>query len=1028
MTRQNSTTSFEKQSFLSGGGEMGELMRSKDWNSTSLGPVEQWPQSLKTTLDIILHSRFPMFLWWGPALTCFYNDAYRPSLGQNGKHPYILGAPAQTAWAEIWDTIKPLIDRVLDHGESTWNEDQLIPIYRNGKMEDVYWSFCYSPVSNESGETAGVLVTCTETTDKILAYKKLEESKNQLLFAIEAAELGTWDYNPLTNKFTANTRLKNWFGLAPEKEIDLAYAINVITEKDRQRIMEAIQKALDYSSGGNYEAEYSIINPVTKREIVFRAKGKAWFNREKKPVRFNGTLEDVTQEVLARQTAVQSEQRFQAAIDAVGGIVWTNNAAGEMAGEQPGWAFLTGQSYDEYQGYGWSKAIHPDDAQPSIDAWNKALKERRTLVFEHRVKTQAGNYDHFSIRAVPLLNNDGSVREWVGVHTNITTQKKYEAALSESEKKFRDVANSAPVFIWMAYTDQQRYFFNTAWFHFTGSTLEQERGKGWIKGVHPEDMEKSFLLYDEAFSKQQEYQMEYRLRRHDGEYRWISARGVPRFSTGGAFEGFIGACMDIHEQVLVQKKLKENEERLNIIVSASGLGTWELNLNTMEVIYSGRHIEIFGYDKNTRLSHQEILEHLHPDDSPKRKIAFETAITSGTLYYESRIIAKDKSIRWIENKGKVFYDEQNLAYKIIGTTRDTTEEKNYEHQLVEREQKFRLLADSMPQLVWTGDAEGKVDYFSRAVCDYSGLTPDLLKKGGWMQLVHPDDREENIKAWTQAISSGKDYIFEHRLKRYDGEYRWQLSRAIPQRDANGKIQMWVGTSTDIQDMKEHDQQKDFFISMASHELKTPVTSIKGYVQILQGAYQKSEDAFLKRSLRIIDKQIATLTNLISDLLDVSKIKSGSLVLNRENFCITSLTQEAITEITHINPDFSIHFSRQSNVTIYADKGRIGQVLINFLTNAVKYSPQSKEITVESYAEDNQVITSVKDSGIGISKANQEKIFERFYRVEGKNEKTFPGFGIGLFIAAEIIKRHHGKIWVESEPDKGSVFYFSLPIR
>ncbi len=1025
------TSTSEKHEFPSGGGQMGELMRTKNWSVTSIGNPDKWPQSLLTTLNIILNCKFPMFLWWGPELICFYNDAYRPSLGEKGKHPGILGMPAKEAWPEIWDTIKPLIDQVLGGGEATWNEDQLIPIFRNGKIEDAYWTFSYSPVIDEPGKVAGVLVTCSETTDKIHTYKRLEENNDQLEFAIAAAELGTWDYNPATNKFTCNNRLKQWFGLPMETELDLALAINAIAEKDRERITTDIRRSLEFSSGGNFENEYTIVHPVTKKETIVQARGKAWFSNEQVVYRFNGTLQDVTEQAMTLKQTAESEKEFRQLADSLPELVWTTDNKGKQIFASKRWKEFTGQ--DPYDETTFEKMVHPDDIENIIQIWSSCLVSGNTYKTQARLKSSEGDYQWFYVNGEPVKNAKGKIEKWIGAFTNLHEQKKAEEELinalhkiEESEKRFRNVANSAPVFIWMAGSDKQRYFFNTAWMDFTGRSPGQEKGDGWIEGVHPEDREKCFRLYGEAFSKQQGYQMEYRLRRYDGEYRWISARGVPRFSTSGIFEGFIGACMDIHEQVIAQKKLKEDEERLNIIVSASDLGTWELNLNTMEVIHSGRYIEIFGYDNNTHLSHTEILEHLHPDDLPKRKTAFENAIATGVLYYESRVIAKDKSIRWVENKGKVFYDEQNQAHKIIGTTRDTTEEKNYAQQLVDREQKFRLLADSMPQFVWTGDAEGNLNYFSRAVYEYSGLSHEQMGKDGWMQIVHPDDREENMRVWNHSINSGTDFIFEHRFGKYDGAYRWQLSRAIPQRDAAGNIQMWVGTSTDIQEIKEQDQQKDYFISMASHELKTPITSIKGYVQILQSTYEKNEDPFLKSSLKVIDKQITTLTSLISDLLDVSKIKSGNLVLNKEDFEITTLVQEVIAEIKHINPDYTINFLHSNTVTVYADKGRIGQVLINFLTNAVKYSPQSKTINVDSFIEDDYVGVSVEDSGIGISKIDQEKIFERFYRVEGKNEKTFPGFGIGLFIASEIIQRHEGKVGVKSEPGKGSRFYFSIP--
>ncbi|MCW3127244.1 MAG: sensor signal transduction histidine kinase [Bacteroidetes bacterium] len=170
--------------FLAGGGEMGKLTREKDWSKTSLGHPQSWPQSLRTTLSIILNSRFPMFLFWGEDHICFYNDAYRPSLGKEGKHPAILGMKGAEAWTEIWPVIKPLMDQVLSGGESIWSEDQLIPIYRNGKIEDVYWTFSYSPVNDETGSPAGVFVTCTETTDKVFTLRELEESKSELEVAI----------------------------------------------------------------------------------------------------------------------------------------------------------------------------------------------------------------------------------------------------------------------------------------------------------------------------------------------------------------------------------------------------------------------------------------------------------------------------------------------------------------------------------------------------------------------------------------------------------------------------------------------------------------------------------------------------------------------------------------------------------------------------------------------------------------------------------------------------------------------------
>ena len=164
--------------FLEKGGETGDLIRSFDWTKTSLGTPDHWPQSLCTTLGIVLHSAFPMFLFWGKDLICFYNDAFRPSLGMDGKHPAI-GKKGREVWPEIWEFIGPLIEQVMSTGEPVWFEDQLVPFYRNGRMEEIYWTFSYSPAYDDNCQITGVFVTCTETTEKVLAVKKIEEIVNE---------------------------------------------------------------------------------------------------------------------------------------------------------------------------------------------------------------------------------------------------------------------------------------------------------------------------------------------------------------------------------------------------------------------------------------------------------------------------------------------------------------------------------------------------------------------------------------------------------------------------------------------------------------------------------------------------------------------------------------------------------------------------------------------------------------------------------------------------------------------------------
>lgn len=317
------TSTESAYELLSGGGEMGELIRSFNWASTSIGPIENWPQSLLTTLSILLSSQYPMVLWWGNDLIQFYNDAYRPSMGIEGKHPKALGQKAPECWPEAWSVVKPAINQVLNGEPSELNEDQLIPIYRNGKLEDVYWTFTYSAVKIEDGSIGGILVVCTETTNKVVTFKKLQESDDQLRFAIEATELGTFDYDPIADAFKSNNRLKDWYGLPANAVIPLSLTIDSVAEHDKQRVKDAIQTALQYTYGGFYNIEYTIIHPLTRKERIVKAKGKVWFNNEKVAYRFNGTLQDITEQVAATNKMQNAEvlsrataERLHLALDA----------------------------------------------------------------------------------------------------------------------------------------------------------------------------------------------------------------------------------------------------------------------------------------------------------------------------------------------------------------------------------------------------------------------------------------------------------------------------------------------------------------------------------------------------------------------------------------------------------------------------------------------------------------------------------------------------------------------------------------
>jgi signal transduction histidine kinase len=233
---------------------------------------------------------------------------------------------------------------------------------------------------------------------------------------------------------------------------------------------------------------------------------------------------------------------------------------------------------------------------------------------------------------------------------------------------------------------------------------------------------------------------------------------------------------------------------------------------------------------------------------------------------------------------------------------------------------------------------------------------------------------------------------------------------------------------DVTELRRIEKQKDDFISMATHELKTPLTSIKMFIQLLQKIHAKKKD---KKSLFIADKintQVDRLTSMMSSFLNVYSIQSGKMDMHRNHFLIDKAINEEIDTFQYSADSHVITFKGKTGLKVFADKERVSQVLINLLTNAIKYSPEGNKINVEISKNKSGVIISVRDFGMGIAKSQQKKIFERFYRTNGKKERDIKGLGLGLYIASEIVKAHEGKLWLESKVGEGTTFFFSLPIQ
>lgn len=410
---------------------MGALARSFDWSKTSIGTPDKWPQSLRTTLSIILNSPFPMFLWWGPELIQFYNDAYRPSLGHNGKHPAALGQKGEECWPEIWDFLKPNIQEVFNEGKSVKYEDQLVPIFRNGKIEDVYWTFSYSPVKNEDGNVVGVLVVCNETTRQVSRFRNLIEQASGPILILKGEDMVLE---------VANQSTLDLWNVGPDA-IGKTF-LEILPEMKDQVFLKLLQEV--YINGTTH---YGYDTPA----VFHRKNGEketCYFNFVYQPYReanesISGVLviaTDVTEKVNTSRKVEESEERARLAVASSElGTFEVNLLTNEIVVSER-FKQIYGVS-DPTKRSNFISAIHPDDLRIRDEAYKAAFKTGK-LEYEGRVIWEDKSEYWVRVKASIFFDENRIPVRLIGVAQDITEQKLFAEELTrkveERTKAFED--------------------------------------------------------------------------------------------------------------------------------------------------------------------------------------------------------------------------------------------------------------------------------------------------------------------------------------------------------------------------------------------------------------------------------------------------------------------------------------------------------------------------------------------------------------------------------------------------------------
>jgi PAS domain S-box-containing protein len=691
----------------------------------------------------------------------------------------------------------------------------------------------------------------------------------------------------------------------------------------------------------------------------------------------------------------------------------------------------------------WPEII--DDLNPLVDAvfskGESVYKKNQRLVLNRSSPEEEA---YFTFSYSPLFDDVGTVTGLFCAVFETTDEVLSLQKLEESEARFRNLADTAPMYIAMADESGDAVYFNKPWLEFTGKKMDEMRGLGWLSVLHPEDAPKFESDFKEAFSKQIPIKKEYRFRRADGEYRWMLAIGAPRFTPDGHFSGYFGTYTDFHELKQAQLAVEEREERFRTLIELSPAAV-QLVSAEGKILYSSESVKnVLGYTPE-ELANEGVGPYLHPDDreyfAAKLQELLEHPDKAITLQY--RVKHKDGTWAWLETVGANHLDTPNIN-ALLGNFRNITEQKKAQARIEQSEGRFRALADNIPNLAWMAHADGSIFWYNDRWYDYTGTTLEEMEGWGWRSVHDPHYLPIVLKKWKASIKSGRDFEMVFPIRGADNVFRPFLTRVVALRSKEGTIEQWIGTNTDISEQLKVEQTearnqelialnkaKDEFISLASHQLRTPATGVKQYIGMLlegyAGALSETQRTFAERANDSNERELT----IINDLLNVAQIDAGKMQIKKRNVDLVAFANAIIDEqrskFEERQQSISLICSRPA-VTARVDEGRMRMVLENLIDNASKYTPADKKITVTIRKPSEKTVSiDVKDQGVGIEATDCEKIFDKFVRIDNSLSDTINGSGIGLYLVKEVVSLHDGTVSVASKPNQGTTFTITLPV-
>ncbi|MGR6035235.1 MAG: PAS domain-containing sensor histidine kinase [Candidatus Nitrosoglobus sp.] len=634
---------------------------------------------------------------------------------------------------------------------------------------------------------------------------------------------------------------------------------------------------------------------------------------------------------------------------------------------------------------------------------------------------------------------------------NITKRKQLERQLQERLEEIEKLIEILPLGIVFAHDSQCRFItgnhtackllrlpYQASW----PKTISLDKFSSPIKirqndhEISPQELLLRHTVAPGVEAKESELTLVY----NHGEETTVYSYASPLFNENGQARGCVAAFMDITEYSQAQGALSRSQQRLSAVIRASNASYYEFATDLSWGIIDKHFAESLGYSWERIPPVSELWNwwesRLHPEDHTQVLQAYHSFIQGLLPFFhqEYRMQHKDGSWRWwrVVNT-TVEHNSQGHAIIIAGLIFDITEQQQTEKALRESEERFRTMAETIPNIIFTSGPDGSRDYTNSRFYEYTHLAPELAKGFGWMDILHPDDVEQTKAHWTRSIESGEPVEVQHRLRTAGGDYRWFQNRARPIRDEMGRITKWFGTCSDIHDLvcaqeslRKISCAKDEFLAMLSHELRSPLVPICNAVELMR--LHPDKLAIQSKGVDIIDRQAKHLTCLVNGLLNATRIITGKIIINIELVDLKEVLLRAIETIQPIvSHELTFLFPSQQ-LKVQGDPARLIQIFASLLDNAIKYTPSGGHICLQVEQQQNNVIIRVRDDGLGIPPEKLSSIFDLFVQINPSLDRSQGGLGLGLALVRRLTEIHGGKVTAFSEGQgKGSEFTINLPL-